>query len=212
MDDTPGVEESPGQAPPAEPAPAAPPAPADRTRWAIIAFFVVIAVIAAATALPGLLSQRSGGSVHPVSTTLPATTIVPPTHRTPRLTPVVSPGVTSSVTSTVTAAPTYSGPPDFSVTIAPRQISAHQGDTVVYHMTIQGENGFSGQIHMVVTASFFIFSQTQDLGYQGPPYPKTIDYPFVVPNTIPPGATVNGVVTSTGDGITHEDHLTLTVQ
>ena len=97
------------------------------------------------------------------------------------------------------------------MSITPTHATAGKGETVVYKMRIEAQNGFSGKIHMEVTASFLIFSQTQDLGFQEPPYPKTIEYPFTVPDTLPPGMTVNGVVRSTGDGITREDHLSLTV-
>jgi hypothetical protein len=79
-------------------------------------------------------------------------------------------------------------------------------------MKIEGQNGFSDEIHMQIVASVLFFSQTQDLGIQTPPYPKTIEYPFKVPDTLFPGTTVNGVLTSTGGGITHEDRLTLTVK
>jgi hypothetical protein len=80
-------------------------------------------------------------------------------------------------------------------------------------MTIEPRDCFSGEIHMTLTATAFLFmSQTEDLGVQEPPYPKTIEYPFTVPDNWPSGLTVNGVVTSTGDGITREGHLSLTVR
>ena len=195
-----------------EPAPAVeenpPPPSPDRRKWAILALIIVIAGIAAAASLPGLLTPPPVDQAHPISGTVPQTTITPPSHRTPRPTLPVSPGATPSVTP----APTPSGPPGFTVTISPTQITASRGYTVVYHMKVEAQNGFSDQIHMEVTAGFLFFSQTQDLGIQEPPYPKTIDYPFKVPDTLPPGVTVNGVVRSTGGGITREDHLSLTVQ
>jgi len=79
-------------------------------------------------------------------------------------------------------------------------------------MTITAQNGFSASVHMELVASVLFFSKTYDLGTVNPPYPTTLNYPFTVPNSLPSGVAVNGVVTSTGGGITREDDLTLTVQ
>jgi hypothetical protein len=65
---------------------------------------------------------------------------------------------------------------------------------------------------MELVASVLFFSHTYDLGIQEPPYPKTVEYPFTVPDNLPSGVTVNGVVSSTGGGITREDQLSLTVR
>ena len=205
-----------------EPAPVAEespsPAPPDRRKWLIIAFVIVIAAIGAAAVLPGLLATPpSGAQASPISGTVIQTTVPTPshrnlTHRTPTQTIPVSPGTTPPETSPETSTPTPSGPPDFEVTISPTQATAAHGETVVYHITIDAQNGFSNPIHMELKASVLFFSQTEDLGSQEPPYPKTFDYPFTVPNNLPSGVTVNGDVTSTGGGITHDDYLTLTVQ
>ena len=182
-------------------------APPDRRKLAQAIFIFLMAAVLVAALLPGLTVQPPQGGVPEVSATVPATTIAPPVYRTPR-----AHLGTPRATPEVNATPTYSGPPGFTITISPTQATAGRGETVTYTMLIEAQNGFDGQIHMVVTAGFLFFSQTQDLGYQGPPYPKTIEYPFTVPGTLPPGVTVNGVVTSTGDGITREDHLSLTVR
>jgi hypothetical protein len=193
--------------------PASPPqVPPDRKKLAQTIFVLLMAAVLAAALLPGLLVQPPQGGIGEISTTISATTIAPPVHRTPVRTPPGTPGATPSATPSPTATQTYSGPPGFTVTITPPQATAGRGETVTYTMLIEAQNGFDGQIHMVVTAGFLFFSQSQDLGYQSPPYPKTIEYPFTVPDTLPPGVTVNGVVTSTGGGITREDHLSLTVR
>ena len=192
-----------------EPAPVAeespPPASPNRKKWATIALVIAIAGIAAAVSLPGLLATPPGDQAHPISGTVLQTTITPPSHRTPGPTIPVSPGATSS--------PTPSGPPGFTVTVSPVEASAGKGETVTYSMKIEAQNGFSEKIHMELVASAFfgMVSQTIDLGTQEPPYPKTIEYPFEIPADWPPGITVNGVVRSTGGGITREDQLTLTV-
>jgi hypothetical protein len=98
------------------------------------------------------------------------------------------------------------------VTVSPTQITAGRGETVTYQMMIEAQNGFSGDIHMELVASVLFFSHTYDLGIQEPPYPKTVEYPFTVPDNLPSGVTVNGVVSSTGGGITREDQLSLTVR
>ena len=179
-----------------EPVPAAgesPPLPSpDRARWGIIALVLVIAGIAAATLLPPILAPPSGGNAV-TGTVLPSP---------------AAPGFPA------TASPGPGGPPDFTVTISPAQATAGRGETVVYRMTIEPRNGFSGEIHMELQASalFGLVSQTHDLGIQEPPYPKTVEYAFTVPSNWPSGITINGVVRSTGGGITREDPLTLTVR
>jgi hypothetical protein len=193
-----------------EPAPVAeespPSAPPDRRKWAIIALIIVIAGIAAAAFLPPLLTTPPAEQAHPISGAIPQTTITPPYHRTPGPTVPVSPGATPS--------PTPSGPPGFTVTVSPTRITASRGETVTYTMKIEAQNGFSENIHMELVASAFfgVVSRTTDLGIQKPPYPKTIEYPFPIPADWPSGITVNGVVRSTGGGITREDQLTLTVR
>ncbi len=192
----------------------APPVPPDRKKWAIIALVLVIAGVAAVAILPSLLATPSGGQAHPVPGPVPLTTITPPSHRTPRPTLPVSPGATPSETpsETPSATPTYSGPPGFTVTVSPTQATAGKGEKVTYTMEIDAQNGFSDTIHMELVASVLFFSQTYDLGTLEPPYPKTVEYPFTVPDNLPSGVTVNGVVRSTGGGITREDQLTLTVR
>jgi hypothetical protein len=194
MEPAPAVEENPSPAPP------------DRSKWAIIALIIVIAGIAAAAFLPPLLTTPPAEQAHPISGTIPQTAITPPYHRTPGPTGPVSPGATPSITP--------SGPPGFTVTVSPTQITASRGETVTYDMRIEAQNGFSEKIHMELVASAFfgMVSKTTDLGTQEPPYPKTIEYPFQIPADWPPGITVNGVVRSTGGGITREDQLTLTVR
>jgi hypothetical protein len=200
MEPAPVVEESP------------PPASPDRRKWAIIALIILIGGIAAAASLPGLLATPPVDQAHPIPGTVPQITITPPTHRTPGPTISVSPGATPSVTPTVTSSPAPGGPPGFTVTVSPVQASAGKGETVTYTMRIEAQNGFSDTIHMELVASVLFYSQTYDLGIQEPPYPKTIQYPFTVPDNLWPGTTVNGILRSTGGGITREDPLTLTVR
>jgi hypothetical protein len=205
MEPAPVAEESPAPPSPTPPSP-------DRRKWAIVALILVIGGIAAAVSLPGLLAVPVVDQAHPISVTVPQTAITPPTHRTPRPTITVSPWATPSVTSPVTATPTYSGPPGFTVIVSPVQTTASKGETVTYSMRIEARNGFSDPIHMELVASVLFFSQTYDLGIQNPPYPKTVQYPFTVPDNLFSGTTVNGVLRSTGGGITREDQLTLSVR
>lgn len=199
-----------------EPAPVAeespPPTSPDRRRWVITALIIVIAEITAAAFLPRILTTPGSGHAISISGTVLPTTITPPSHRTPGPAVPASPGATPSGTSSATSSPIPGGPPGFTVTISPVQTTAGRGETVTYQMRIEAQNGFSDEIHMELAASVLFFSQTYDLGIQGPPYPKTVEYPFTVPGNLPSGVTVNGVLTSTGGGITREDQLTLTVR
>lgn len=197
-----------GSRPGAGPAGASP----ERQRWIIIGSIVVIAVLVTVVSLPGLIVQSPAPEALPVTPPLTGMNPVPPAYGTTAVPVTPSPAPALPVTSPQATSPAPAGPPGFTVSITPAHATAGKGETVVYRMRIEAQNGFSGKIHMEVTASFLFFSQTQDLGFQEPPYPKTIEYPFTVPDTLPPGITVNGVVRSTGDGITREDHLSLTVR
>jgi hypothetical protein len=157
----------------------------DRKKWAVIGSIVVIAVVVAAVSLPGLLVQPPRGETLPVAS--------PPRART-----IVS--------------PVPSGPPGFTVTVFPAETTAARGETVTYTMTVDAQNGFSDDVSMQLVAGFLFFSESHDLGTLEPPYPKTITYPFTVPDTLPPGVTVNGLLTSTGGGITRENRIILHVQ
>jgi hypothetical protein len=204
MEPAPGGPETPPDASPPSP----PGTSLDRKKWAVIGFIVVIAVVVAAVSLPGLLVQPPQEAL-PVASPPPATTFIPPDHRAPGVPVPPSPVASPSATATQTP----SGPPGFTVTVSPVQASAARGETVIYHMTIEAQNGFSENVSMKLTASvLFILSNTYDLGTQEPPYPKTFEYALKVPDTLIPGTTVNGVLTSTGGGITRENQITLHVQ
>jgi hypothetical protein len=198
MEPAPGETETPPDASP----PGPPGTSLDRKKWAVIGSIVVIAVVVAMASLPGLLVQPPQGEALSVASPPPATSIVPPDHWTPGVPVPPSPVATQ----------TPGGPPGFTVTVSPAETSAARGETVTYTMTIDAQNGFSEDVSMQLAAGFLFFSQTYDLGTQVPPYPKTITYPFKVPDTLPPGVTVNGVLTSTGGGITRENQITLHVQ
>jgi hypothetical protein len=199
-----GVEEPAPRGTAAPPETGPPGTSPDRRKWAIIGSIVVILAVVAAISLPGLFVRSPGGETLPIASPPPVTAIVPPPYRTPGV--PVQP-------LTAGATPTPSGPPGFTVTVSPVQASAAKGETVVYHMTIEAQNGFSENVSMKLTASvLFILSNTYDLGTQAPPYPKTFEYALKVPDTLFPGATVNGVLTSTGGGVTRENQLTLNVK
>jgi hypothetical protein len=205
MEPAPGGTETPPDASPPSP----PGTSLDRKKWAVIGSLVVIAVVVAAVSLPGLLVQPPQEGALPVASPPPATTFVPPDHRAPGVPVPPSPVASPSATATQTPI----GPPGFTVTVSPVQASAARGETVIYHMTIEAQNGFSENVSMKLTASvLFILSNTYDLGTQEPPYPKTFEYALKVPDTLIPGTTVNGVLTSTGGGITRENQITLHVQ
>lgn len=200
MEPATGVEETPSPAPP------------DWKKWVAPALVIVAAAIIASAVLSGLPDEPTPGDTLPISTPVTGTTVSQPVRVTPK-TPVPLPlSLTPSGNRTVTPTPTWSGPPDFTVSVSPSRVNAARGETVVYNMRIEAMNGFSEEIHMQLVAGFLFFSQTEDLGVQEPPYPKTVEYPFRVPDSLFPGTTVNGVLTATGGGITHQEHLTLTVK
>ncbi|MDD1718908.1 MAG: hypothetical protein LUQ25_02495 [Methanoregulaceae archaeon] len=90
---------------------------------------------------------------------------------------------------------------------------AGPGDQVIYHMTIAGTNGFSDPVQLSLHVSaVFVYNRDYDLGTQYPPYPKTVDYPFIVPSNVPRGITVNGLLTARSGSIVHQMPLILQVE
>ncbi len=194
-----------------------PPEPAPTTaftgerKWAAIGLVVVLAVVLGSFFLLGVLSPY-GEPVQPIQT-MPVTV----THPNPPLT-ITSARITPTVRETeVSPSPTVTctpaGPPGFTVGVSPAETTAPRGTTVTYHMAIAAQNCFSGNISMQLLASAFfgLKTETVDLGVQQPPYPKTIDYPFPIPDEWPPGITIDGIITSTGGGITRENRIVLHV-
>jgi len=198
MEPAPGGTETPPDANPPSP----PGVSLDRKKWAVIGSIVVIAVVVAAVSLPGLLVQPPRGETLPVASPPRGATTVSPV-------PSLPPGIETPFPA---ATPVPSGPPGFTETVSPAETTAARGETVTYTMTIDAQNGFSDDVSMQLVAGFLFFSESYDLGILEPPYPKTITYPFTVPDTLPPGATVNGLLTSTGGGITRENRIILHVQ
>ncbi|HZD43280.1 MAG TPA: hypothetical protein VE134_04410, partial [Methanomicrobiales archaeon] len=101
--------------------------------------------------------------------------------------------------------------PGFIITISPQSTTAHPGEVVTYSFTLVATNGFKESVHLqlLVTAPFF--SQTYDLGLIEPPYPKTVEYQFKVPDMVLPGITANGHLLAEGGGKSADRDLILKI-
>jgi hypothetical protein len=212
---------------PPTPAPQPPPNP---WKWAALILAAAVVLLAAGMLLPQPTGSPAGPApvlttaATPATTTTVSTTTAGTARPTPRRTPSPeTPGPDETTTAEMTQPPTPAdttpspacipaGAPGFTVSVSPVHATAARGETVTYRMTIDAQNCFAEPIHMELVASVLFLSQTYDLGTQEPPYPRTFEYPFKVPETLPPGVMVNGVIRSTGGGITRENQLSLTVQ
>ncbi|MDD1655329.1 MAG: hypothetical protein LUO91_06455 [Methanomicrobiales archaeon] len=112
----------------------------------------------------------------------------------------------------VTATPAVSGTPDFTLTTSPVSASAGPGETVTYTMVIDGKNGFDSPVRLELTATALFVTRRYDFGTYNPPFPQTIHYPFVVPDYLPPGVTVDGVLKATSGDLVRENRLILVVE
>jgi hypothetical protein len=99
----------------------------------------------------------------------------------------------------------------FTLSVSPASASGKPGETISYTLRIDGGEGQTEPIHFTLAASALFFSQTYDIGDEQPPFPKTSVYQFAIPGNIPPGITINGVLTATGAGQTREQPVTLKV-
>jgi hypothetical protein len=109
--------------------------------------------------------------------------------------------------SQVTVTPSLPDPPDFTLTTSPVSASARPGETVTYTMVIDGKNGFASPVSLELTATALFVTRRYDFGTYHPPFPQTIGYPFVVPDYLPPGVTIDGVLKATSGGLVHENRL-----
>jgi hypothetical protein len=168
---------------------------------------VIILVMAALLLVSNQFPEGAGGSEQSPDLTLSGTPI-PTSSQVSATQPASS---ATQVTVTATASPTSSGSPDFTLTTSPASVSAGRGETVTYTMVIDGQNGFASPVILQLTASALLVSQTYDFGTYHPPFPQTIQYPFIVPDYLPPGVTVEGTLTATSGDLVHENRLTLRV-
>lgn len=126
--------------------------------------------------------------------------------------PGITPEPTLTGPSPVTMEPTPSGPPGFSLFVTPIEVRARPGEVVTYTLTIEPRGGFAAPVGLRLDASaLFLFRNSYDLGMVDPPYPRTVQYPFVVPGELPAGITVRGLLSGEGGGHREERELVLVV-
>jgi hypothetical protein len=125
-----------------------------------------------------------------------------------------STGVSPSVipTTAVATTRTVSGPPSFTLLVTPVEVRARPGDTIRYTMSIEPKGGFDKPVSLRLDVSaLFLYHNSFDLGTVSPPYPTTLEYSFTVPNDVPGGITVKGVLFAEGGGHKEQQDLVLIV-
>jgi hypothetical protein len=170
--------------------------------------FIPLAVILFAMAvlyLGSILFPGGSGVAEPPPETLPSETATPPSP------PATGTQPTPAGTQ-VMVSPAASGTPDFTLTTSPVSASAGPGETVTYTMVIDGMNGFASPVRLELTASALFVTRQYDFGTYNPPFPQTVNYPFVVPDYLPPGVTVDGVLKASSGDLVHENRLMLQVK
>lgn len=165
------------------------------------------------TTQPGdFLSPGSTGNAVLPPDTMQARMVAPIQNPTPS--PVISaqPDFTGyPVTSVPGDSSGPAVPRPFTLSVSPASASGKRGETISYTLRIEGGEGQTEPIHFTLKAGALFFQETYDLGDELPPFPKTSVYQFLVPSNIPPGITINGVLTATGAGQTREQPVTLNV-
>jgi hypothetical protein len=122
----------------------------------------------------------------------------------------VSPSVIP--TTAVATTRTVSGPPSFTLIVTPVEARARPGDTIRYTLSIEPKGGFDQPVSLRLDVSaLFLYHNSFDLGTVNPPYPMTLEYSFTVPNDVPGGITVKGILSAEGGGQKEEQDLVLIV-
>jgi hypothetical protein len=88
----------------------------------------------------------------------------------------------------------------FTFSISPQTAQARPGQTLTYTMDILPVDGYNGTVHVTLVVSALFVTRDYDLGTYEPPYPRHIEYPMMVPGSIPSGITLEGKVTAQGGG------------
>ena len=162
---------------------------------------VLVPVILAVLLIGGAVIL-SGMYLQPVLSPLPEP--LPP--------PEVTPDESAFPTITTLSSPTLSGPPSFTLLVTPVEVRAGPGDPILYTLTIEPKGGFSQPVSLRLDVSaLFLYRNSFDLGSVNPPYPQTFEYLFRVPQDVPAGVTVKGVLIAEGGGHTEERDLILLV-
>ncbi|WP_332449048.1 hypothetical protein [Methanoculleus sp.] len=134
----------------------------------------------------------------------------PPTQPASLPTPIATPG-----TPVTTGAPVQLTPRSFSISVTPAAATVRPGDTVLFTLTVNPEDGFSAPVEVKVSATALggVFHDNHDLGTVSPPYPP-LTYEVMVPE-LPPlvsTATVDATVTATGGGTVRTEGVQLVIR
>ncbi len=115
-------------------------------------------------------------------------------------------------TTAVTTSPAATGLPSFTLIVTPVEARAKPGDTILYVMAIEPKGGFDEPVSLRLEVNaLLLYRESFDLGDIDPPFPKTIEYRFVVPSEVPGGITVKGHLTAEGGGHKEEQDLILQI-
>jgi hypothetical protein len=116
-------------------------------------------------------------------------------------------------TTLVASSPTISGPPpSFTLLVTPVEARARPGETILYTMSIEPKGGFDQPVSLRLDVSaLFLYRNSFDLGSVSPPYPRTFEYLFRVPDEVPGGVAVKGVLIAEGGSHKEEQDLILLV-
>jgi hypothetical protein len=165
----------------------------------IVSFVLILLIAVLAVMIPALSLHRAQDLLESPSPGVAEPSPVQVQTESPLLSPV---------STTVPETPVIQGPPAFRLLVTPVEARVRPGDTIVYSLTVEPEGGFDEPISLRLDVrALFLYQESFDLGTIGPPFPKTVDYRFVVPSDVPAGITVSGVLT--GDGGDYQDSVSL---
>lgn len=159
----------------------------DRRDWSIliVSILLILLVGALAVVLPMLPFHRAQEILERPAGTIPAV---------PTEVPVLSPGGTPLPGTQV-----VQGPPAFRLLVTPVEVRARPGEAVLYSMTVEPEGGYDEPVSLRLDVrALFLYQESFSLGTIDPPFPRTVQYRFVVPPDVPSGITVSGVLTGEG--------------
>ena len=99
----------------------------------------------------------------------------------------------------------------FSIEVYPLTTEAEQGEQVHYSIELTAEEGFEDSIDITLEVSFLTITRTYDIGTAHPPYPKSFEHSFTVPEEVPSGITINGKILASSFETVVEENVQLKI-
>jgi hypothetical protein len=100
----------------------------------------------------------------------------------------------------------------FSIQVSPQSAEIEKTDPVTYIVTVNAEPDFEDSIDIVLEVSVASISRSFTIGTVYPPYPQTFEHILTIPEEIPVGVTISGIIVASGGGYVVEEPVSIKIK